>query len=233
MSEPKNGVLKNFISLVKTEGLMRTSRYTVSIRVPKSMSYAPNMRKILLFCSDITIPGVTMATNQIRIHGEVREAPNEKMFDNANLSFYVDNNMEVKKFFDQWMESIQDPFSRNFNYYDDYTSEIKIEVEDTKNRKRYEIEMNECYPKNVGQIQVGYDQKEVMKLQISMNYKYWTSRSFSAPLETKESPWARWTKLPTLNDRELSSYASVPEQYASNFTGFQQDYNTMNFSGRE
>lgn len=232
MSEPKNGTLKNFIALVKTEGLMRTSRYTVSIRVPKSMSYAPNMRKILLFCSDITIPGVTMATNQIRIHGEVREAPNEKMFDNANLSFYVDNNMEVKKFFDQWMESIQDPWSRNFNYYDDYTSEIKIEVEDTKNRKRYEIEMNECYPKNVGQIQVGYDQKEVMKLQISMNYKYWTSRSFLAPKETKESPWDRFLKMPTLNDRELSSYASVPEEYNSNFSGFQQEYNTMSYDGR-
>lgn len=232
MSEPKNGTLKNFIALVKTEGLMRTSRYTVSIRVPKSMSYAPNMRKILLFCSDITIPGVTMATNQIRIHGEVREAPNEKMFDNANLSFYVDNNMEVKKFFDQWMESIQDPWSRNFNYYDDYTSEIKIEVEDIKNRKRYEIEMNECYPKNVGQIQVGYDQKEVMKLQISMNYKYWTSRSFLAPKETKESPWDRFLKMPTLNDRELSSYASVPEEYNSNFSGFQQEYNTMSYDGR-
>jgi len=135
MAEPKNGNLKNFVALVKTEGLMRTSRYNVSLRIPKSMSYSPNMRKILLFCSDITIPGVTIATNQIRIHGEVREAPNEKMFDNASMSFYVDNNMEVKKFFDQWIESIQNPFTRNFNYYDDYISEIKIEVEDTKDRK--------------------------------------------------------------------------------------------------
>ena len=232
MAEPKNGNLKNFIALVKTEGLMRTSRYNVSVRVPKSMSYSPNMRKILLFCSDITLPGVTMATNQIRIHGEVREAPNEKMFDNASLSFYVDNNMEVKKFFDQWMESIQDPYTRNFNYYDDYISEIKIEVEDTKDRKRYEIIMEECYPKNVGQIQIGYDQKEVMKLQVSMNYKYWTSRSFAAPKETKESPWARFLKVPTINGREFTSQPSVPEEYTSNFNGFQQDFNTMTFDGR-
>jgi|GEM_PF-6586229 len=232
MAEPKNGNLKNFVALVKTEGLMRTSRYNVSLRIPKSMSYSPNMRKILLFCSDITIPGVTIATNQIRIHGEVREAPNEKMFDNASMSFYVDNNMEVKKFFDQWIESIQNPFTRNFNYYDDYISEIKIEVEDTKDRKRYEITMEECYPKNVGQIQVGYDQKEVMKLQVSMNYKYWNSRSFSAPKETKESPWDRFLKMPTINNRELTSLPSVPEQYSSNFSGFQQDYNTMTFDGR-
>jgi len=71
-----------------------------------------------------------------------------------------------------------------------------------------------------------------MKLQVSMNYKYWNSRSFSAPKETKESPWDRFLKMPTINNRELTSLPSVPEQYSSNFSGFQQDYNTMTFDGR-
>lgn len=232
MAQPKNGNLKNFIAQVKTEGLMRTSRYSVSMRLPKSINSSANMRKILLFCSDITIPGVTIATNQIRIHGEVREAPNEKIFDNANLSFYVDNNMEVKKFFDSWVNSIQNPVTRNFSYYDDYTTEIKVDIEDTKDRKRYEVSLYECYPKNVGQIQVGYDQKEVMKLQVSINYKYWKSRAYAAPKETKESPWSRFLKVPTINGRELVSQPSVPEEYNTNFNGFQQDYNQMSYSGR-
>jgi hypothetical protein len=235
MAEPKNGNLKNFIALVKTEGLMKSSRYTVSMNVPRSISYSINMRKILLFCSDVTIPGVTIATNQIRTHGEVMEAPNEKMYDNANLSFYVDNNMEVKDFFDEWISRIQHPKTRNFYYYDDYTTDIKIEVEDTKNRKRYQVTMYECYPKNVGQIQIGYDQKEVMKLQISMNYKFWASESFEAPIETKESPWSRFLKTPTINGRELMSQNStqqVPQEYNSNFSGFQQEYNQLTFDGR-
>lgn len=234
MAEPKNGNLKNFIAMVKTEGLMRTSRYTVSMRLPKSITNTPNMRKILLFCNDITIPGVTLVTNQLRIHGEVREAPNEKMFDNATMNFYVDNNMEVKKFFDSWMNSIQHPITRNFNYYDEYITEIKIDVEDTKDRKRYEITMFECYPKNVGQIQVGYDQKEVMKLQVSMNYKYWKSKAYDAPKETKESPWSRFLQMPTINGRELTSLPSVPDQYMNDFGGFQNTYNntTLDYNGR-
>jgi hypothetical protein len=232
MSEPKNGNLKNFIAMVKTEGLMRTSRYNVSMRLPRSITTSPNMRKVLLYCSDITIPGITLATNQLRIHGEIREAPTEKMYDNANMTFYVDNNMEVKKLFDTWMNSIQHPVTRNFNYYDEYTTEIKIDVEDTKDRKRYEITMHECYPKNIGQIQVGYDQKEVMKLQVSMQYKYWKSKAYAAPKETKESPWDRFLKVPTINGRELTSQPSVPEQYNDNFQGFQQDYNQMSYSGR-
>lgn len=232
MAEPKNGNLKNFIAMVKTEGLMRTSRYTVSMRIPKAVTFfgfKPNMRKILLFCSDISIPGLTIASNQLRTHGEVREVPNEKMYDNASLSFYVDNNMEVKEYFDAWMNSIQDPFTRNFNYYDDYTTELIIDVEDTKDRKRYQITMYEAYPKNISPIQVGYDQKEVMKLQVSMNYKYWLSRGFEAPKETKESPYGRFLQPPTINNREISipnsTPSPVPTQYTNDFTGFQQEYN--------
>lgn len=235
MAESKNGNLKNFIAMVKTEGLMRSSRYNVSMRLPKSVTSSPNMRKILLFCSDVTIPGVTLATNQIRIHGEVREVPNEKMFDNASLNFFVDNNMEVKKFFDSWVNSIQNPITRNFNYYDQYITEIKIDIEDTKDRKRYEVTMHECYPKNIGQLQVGYDQKEVMKLQVSINYKYWTSKSFAAPKETKDSPWDRFLKMPTINNRELISEPSVavPDQYVSDFSGFQENFNTFTeYNGR-
>jgi hypothetical protein len=64
-----------------------------------------------------------------------------------------------------------------------------------------------------------------MKLQISMNYKYWTSRSFDAPKETKESPWSRFLKMPTINGRELESLPSVPSEYVENYTGYQQSFN--------
>jgi len=232
-----NGSLQNFIAVVKTEGLMRSSRYAVSMRLPKSIPNNPDMRKILLFCSDITIPGVTIATNQLRIHGEVREAPNEKIFDNANMTFYVDNNMEVKDFFDSWVESIQHPVTRNFNYYDQYTTEIMIDVEDLTDRKRYQIIMYEAYPKNVGQIQVGYDQKEVMKLSVSMNYKYWVSRLYAAPEETKESPWNNYTQVNNnvVEMTNIQQSVLVPDSYIDNFNDFQTEFNyedTLDYNGR-
>ena len=166
--------LKNFISLVKTEGLMRTSRYSIVLSPPKDMRGQRDMRKIQLFCSDVQIPGVTLSTTQIRMFGEVRESPYEKMFDNITLSFYVDNNMKVKQFFDDWMGIIQSPSSRNFGYYKNYITDMILSVEDTKDRKRYEVRLFECYPKNVGGISMAHESKEVMKLQVSMNYKNWT-----------------------------------------------------------
>jgi hypothetical protein len=219
--------LKNFISLVKTEGLMRTSRYSIVLSPPKDMRGQRDMRKIQLFCSDVQIPGVTLSTTQIRMFGEVRESPYEKMFDNITLSFYVDNNMKVKQFFDDWMGIIQSPSSRNFGYYKNYITDMILSVEDTKDRKRYEVRLFECYPKNVGGISLAHESKEVMKLQVSMNYKNWTSRSFDAPKETKESPWSRFLKMPTINGRELESLPSVPSEYTENFSGYQESFNQL------
>jgi hypothetical protein len=225
MAEAKVGGLKNFIASVKTEGLMRTSRYAVTLSPPKAMKTPKDLRKILLFCSDVQIPGVTMSTTQIRMFGEIRESPYEKMFDNITMTFYVDNNMKVKQFFDDWISVIQNPSTRSFEYYKNYITNITLDVEDIKDRKRYEVKLFECYPKNVGSISVGYESKDIMKLQISMNYKYWTSTSFDAPKETKESPWDRYLKMPTINGRELESLPSVPSEWAENYLGFQKNFN--------
>lgn len=225
MAEKKNGALKNFIATVKTEGLMRSSRYSVTLSPPRSVGAFNNLKKVLLFCSDVQMPGVQLNTTQIRQYGELRESPYEKQFDNVNMTFYVDNNMVVKNFFDTWMDSIQDPYTRTFEYYDYYTTNMSLDIEDLKDRKRYEVKLFECYPKSVGSVSVGYDNKEVMKLQVSMNYKYWTSRAFDAPKETKESPWARFLKMPSINGRELDSLGSLPQDYADKFTAFQESFN--------
>jgi hypothetical protein len=225
MAESKNGALKNFIATVKTEGLMRSSRYAVTLSPPRSVGSFKDLKKILLFCADVQMPGVQLNTTQIRQYGELRESPYEKQFDNVSMTFYVDNNMAVKNFFDTWMDSIQDPNTRAFEYYDYYTTNMSLDIEDLKDRKRYEVKLFECYPKSVGSVSVGYDNKEIMKLQVSMNYKYWTSRAFDAPKETKESPWARFLKMPSINGRELDSLPSLPQDYANSFTKFQESFN--------
>lgn len=233
--KPKNGNLSNFIANVKSEGLMRTSRYAVTMGTPKALSSnMVDMRKLLLYCADISLPGVTLTTNQARVFGEAREMPYEKMFDNINMTFYVDNNMQVKLFFDRWMDSIQNPYTRTFNYYDQYITDITVDVEDLKDRKRYQVQLFECYPKSIGQISMGYEQKDVMKLQVSMNYKNWRSTPFGTPKDEKESPFSRFFQTPTINGYEIpglsSKPESVPTDYVSDFSKFQSEFNTSEIS---
>jgi hypothetical protein len=167
-------MIKDFVSQVKTQGISRTNRYKVEFRTPSNVN-SDSLQKILLFCDQAQLPGVSYASNPVRTFGELRESPYDRLFETCTLSFYVDTNMKVKRLFDSWINSIQNPVSRNFNYYADYTTDIKIEVQDIKDMTRYQLNLQECYPKSIGAIQLDYASKEIMKLNVVMQYRNWTS----------------------------------------------------------
>jgi hypothetical protein len=199
-------MLKDFISQIKKGALARNNRYAVLFTTPEKINPA-DLRTVLLFCDQIQLPGVNYSTVQNRTFGEFRETPYEKLYDNLSMSFYVDNEMKVKSLFDDWIGIIQDPEKRTFSYYNDYTSKMTIEVQDLQNNTRYEMTLWECYPKNIGSIQMDYANKEYMKMQVTMQYKYWTS--------TPVSTLANGQKIPT----------NFIDKFTQNFTGFQRQLN--------
>lgn len=167
-------MLNDFISQIKAGGLSRTNRYKVTFSPPTAVS-ASNLQNILLFCDQAQLPGINYSTTQNRSFGEFREIPYEKLFDPCQLSFYVDTQLSVKVFFDKWLASIQSPETRSFNYYSNYTTDMEIEVQDINDKTRYTVKLFECYPKTVSSVQLDYSAKDIMKLNVSIQYKYWKS----------------------------------------------------------
>lgn len=166
--------VKNFISEIKSQGLARTNRFAVLFTPPANVNPG-NLRKTLLFCDQAVLPGVNFSTIQNRTYGEVREVPYEKLFDTAQLTFHVDKEMQVKSLFDAWIMSIQNPVTRTFQYYNNYITNMQIEVQDLQEKTRYEMTLYECYPKTISAISLDNASKETMKLTVTFQYKYWTS----------------------------------------------------------
>lgn len=169
-------MLSTFISEIKKTGLSRNNRYKVTLTPPYSVS-SDSLQTILLYCDQAQLPGITLSTSQNRSFGEFREVPYEKLFDNCQLSFMVDTKLSVKRLFDDWVSSIQSPVSRKFNYYKNYTTDLKIEVQDLMDMTRYNVTLYECYPKTVSSIQLDYASKDIMKVTVTMQYKHWMSSS--------------------------------------------------------
>ena len=167
-------LLSDFITEVKVSGLMRTARYSVLMPfIISTTEENKDPRLVSMFCDQVQIPGLNYNTNPILTYGETREAPYQRMFDNITLSFYVDNEMKVKKYFDDWQFSIQNPVTRTFNYYSDYIKPIQIGVEDIESKTKYMVELRECYPKTVSSIQMDAASKDLMKLSVTIAYRYW------------------------------------------------------------
>jgi hypothetical protein len=164
--------INNFVASIKNNGLARTNRYAVMLG---GITWADPalMKNTVMFCDQIQLPGTNMNTSDIRTYGEIRKTPYERLYEDINMSFYVDTDMSVKTLFDYWINQIQDPVTRNWNYYENYTSDITIEVQDIQNKTRYNMRLREAYPKSIGAIQLDYNSKDVMKLSVNFAYKFY------------------------------------------------------------
>lgn len=172
--------LNEFIATIAADGLMTTNRYRVEFSVPAAVNtpvQRGRLAAVQMYCDSVTLPGMSISTQQARSYGEFREMPYDRLFDNINLTFYVDNSMDTKRLFDDWINSIQDPATRQFNYYNEYITDITIYVEDKDENEQYRVKLFECYPKSISPIQMDYSSKDIMKLQVSINYRYWLSGS--------------------------------------------------------
>lgn len=171
-------MLNEFISKVKSTGLAKTNRYRVTIATPIIMTSLMNSgRLITLFCESTSLPGQVISTTEHNVMGEHREFPYKKNYDNVSMSFYIDNNFEVKGFFDNWLNSVSNTQNKIISYYKDYIAPtVLIEVLPMDSEvSTYSITLHEAYPKGISPIQLSADSRDIAKISVSLNYKYYTT----------------------------------------------------------
>lgn len=178
--------LREFISQVKKYGMAKANHYFVELTMPPALQglepITSNLSTLALFCEQAEIPGINLDTAKVRTYGETREVVYDKTYDQLQLSFYVDNNFLVKHVFDKWINTIYDPVTRHVNYADLYTSDkIKIYIEDTEDKKRYAVTLHEVYPKTIAPIQLAQSSNDIIKLNVTLVYKYATYENYDTP----------------------------------------------------
>lgn len=212
------------------QGLAKSSHFMTRINLPSSLTNVDpvysNMNKIILFCNQAQLPGISFNSNPIRTYGEVREVPYEKMYAPVSLNFYVDLKMHVKLLFDMWTNAIQDSVTRDFNWPNTYTTKLEILLYDSAHQKRYMSELHGCYPKSVQAIQLDYSSKDVMRLSVDMVYQYAvnTQVDVSSPAQS-----VSFSEEKIINDYDYG-FKNIPSSYYADFGGFQNIMNNYDFT---
>ena len=230
--------ISDFVSQMNL-GMARTNRFSVLMAVPAGyQSSSPNpplksFQQLLMFCDQVQLPGITVNTAPVRIFGEVRETPTEFNYEPLQMSFYVDNSMEVKQYFDDWAKLIQNGESRTQRYYDEYICpQMQILVQDTLDNNRMMVELYECYPKSVGAVQLDWANKDIMKLSVTMQYKYWKEMTLvpnNGSLASANVPGilagsaAKASGPLSAIAGDINEIKSIPQQYLSQFNAFQSN----------
>lgn len=226
--------LNEFISNIKNNSLARQNRFTVSIS-GNNATNSIDSNLVELFCEQAILPSLSFASQPVRSYGEQREVVYDRNFETASLTFLVDRQMKVKDYFDQWTNKIIDPYSRLAGFYDEYVRDICIITQDTKDNDTYIAVLREAYPKTVSAVQLDHNSKDVMKLQVTFNYKYHINNQLISPSNDKNpkklfgldlpDPYKVSQQLGNYLRGSITNAVQIPDLYYDNFQQFQESLN--------
>jgi hypothetical protein len=169
--------LQDFIAQVKTKGLARVNRFEVIITPPPGINanYL-EFNKISLLCEVSNFPPINLSVKPFKIFGPSYQRPitSEYGGDGISMTFHVDREMKVRKFFDDWIESVVDRNNFTVAYQSEYVTKILIRQLDEADNVNYEIELQEAFPRSITLMDLNQTaQNQTHRLNVIFAYRYW------------------------------------------------------------
>tara|TARA_B100000214_G_scaffold320967_1_gene256348 strand:+ start:43 stop:1056 length:1014 start_codon:yes stop_codon:yes gene_type:complete len=198
--------------IMQGEGLGRSGRFYASFRLPKGSEgplsgiYAgaeekrgfsteeintqiqgQDGRRVNAFCKGITIPDRTMTTVPVITGpGAPRHFVTDHTYGDLSATFFADKYLRERLYFELWQKSAFNSISNNYEFYDNYVSDIDLfnlgqfsnsdgTQEEPKERDdvTHGIKLYDCYPSSIGAPALSYENNNIIEFTVTFKYRYW------------------------------------------------------------
>jgi hypothetical protein len=174
-----NNTLINFLSQVLSKGFARPTRYEVNVLPPTGIiNTLTNIRgasyKVNLLCEMAALPQLNILTRNQRTYGPFTPKPFGVDYggEALTMSFYVDQEMDVKAFFDSWMKIIVNPNTFNVSYMRNYTSNIIINQLNDIDQVVYRIMLEDAFPRTMNMLELNASAtNQIHRLNVTFTYR--------------------------------------------------------------
>jgi hypothetical protein len=188
--------LSTFIGAIRTDSLARVNRFEVIINTPKDLfllsdKNKSNARAVSLYCEMASLPPVNISTKSFKIFGPTYQRPYGAEYggEGISLTFHVDRDMQVKKFFDEWTARVVDPKSGLVGFQEEYISTINLRQLDEQENVTYELQLEEAFPRSVNLLELNNSaQNQTHRLNVLFAYRYWRDVGPEFQTTPKDSP---------------------------------------------
>jgi hypothetical protein len=172
MSLTKSSI-SNFTSTFKD--LARPSRFEVIITLPNLVKQEIDVDEkiLILTCHVAQLPGRTFAPTEQKTYGPIEKYPFLTTYNDLDLTFYVDQELNIKRIFDMWMNVINPKTTNNFEYKENYCSDIQIKQYDMKNEVTYAVKCVDAYPISMNQLDLDWSSESFHNLNVTFAYTRW------------------------------------------------------------
>jgi hypothetical protein len=138
-----------------------------------------NARRVQAFCKSISMPDRDVQMKEIKHHGPARKFAYDYKSAPITASFYTDKFMRERSYFELWQQSAFSQVSNNYNFYDNYVSDINIfqlgsfESKNERDDMTYAVKLFDCYPKLISTVDYSADGNEVQTFSVTFEFRYW------------------------------------------------------------
>ena len=223
------GVLNEILAEFRSDdGYALPSRYEVVILPPQGTRGQPKgalnnvfskvmeentgegtTRKVGLQCESISFPGRNLdTTDDSNIYGPIRDIVNGYSYADITGVFRCSSDMREKTFFETWQRLAYNPQTWSMGYYDGYVGGLEIHQLDQKDKRRYGVQLIECFPKTIAaQSLTATTASDVQKLSVTFSYRYWKNLTDEADLP---KPLLDRIEEVVVNSAERQIRAAIP-----------------------
>ena len=146
-----------------------------SLLMPTQKAEGNMISRSGLRCESIEFPGRNLDTTaDINLYGPERNIVSGYSYADITATFQCSNKMEEKTFFEIWQRLAFDTEKWNLEYYKNYVGKMEIFQLDQEDKRRYGVELFDCFPKTVAAQTATYQPStEVQKVSVTFAYRYW------------------------------------------------------------
>jgi hypothetical protein len=182
--------INEMVEEINRNGIIQSNKYEVVLDLPnvfrgEGIQQDPLMRelasistakRLTVRCNSATIPGRSFTTQNYKFYGPQRQFPTEPLYSGEiSFTYILSRDLRERVFFEQWMNLICNPLNYKFSFYKDYTTTATINILDRMDNIIHSAIIEEIYPKQLGDLAVGYDKEnEMMTQDVSFIYRKYT-----------------------------------------------------------
>lgn len=175
------GSISNFKASFRGD-LARPNRFDVNIPVPLTLlPYVKSAKSMQYRCEVAQLPGRTFATAEQKFgSAPVEKYPYLTTYNDIDLTFIVDDDMNQKVFMDAWLNYINPTYNFNHRYKENYVTTITVNQYDVTGELSYSVDLVDAYPISVNQLDLDWSSDGHHKLTVTFAYTYWKNNSLQA-----------------------------------------------------
>ena len=172
-------------------GLLKNNRFAVLISKPNCLPASfSDLNSLAFYAESASVPGMALQSAEMRREGigNLEKTPWGAAFTDINISFRIDQKTKVWNFFQVWMNKIYDfdisMENRARSYYemeykDNYATMMTIFVYneiDSGAAPIISIDLYDAFPISISDMQMNWGGADIMKLNVTFNFKSWSLR---------------------------------------------------------